>query len=182
MRLPAERIAGLDVAVCLAASALAAADSACPVSVRNKWPNDLVVETGPAPGKLGGMLSELVIGPPTTVIVGLGLNLETAPGQLFATSIRQCGGRPDRDEMLAKIIDGFAARRDDPGAAGAELRARSATIGRLVRVDLGSASIVGRAVDVTDDGRLVVTTVDGDRIVSAGDVVHLRPADGREVD
>lgn len=182
VRLPTEHIAGLDVAACLAASALAAADSICSVSVRNKWPNDLVVETGSAPGKLGGMLSELVSGPPGAVIVGLGINLEPVPVQPLATSIRQCEGRPDRDRLLAEIIDGFSRRRDDPDGARAELRASSATLGRWVRVDLGSSSIEGRAVDVTDDGRLVVTTVDGDRIVSAGDVVHLRPVDRRVVD
>ena len=182
VRLPVERMAGLDVAVCLAASALAAANSICAVAVGNKWPNDLVVDAGAARGKLGGMLSELVVGSPTAVIVGLGINLEPVPGQPLATSIREGGGRPDRALLLATVIDGFAHRREDAAAARAELRAGSATLGRRVRVDLGSSSFVGTAVDVTEDGLLVVTTVDGDRIVSAADVVHLRPAEGREVD
>ena len=182
VRLPVGPEAGLGVAACLAASAVAVAGSVCPVPVRNKWPNDLVVEAGAAPGKLGGMLSELVVGPSTAVIVGLGINLEPVPDQPFATSIRQCEGLPDRDRLLAMIIDGFARRRDGVDAARAELRASSATIGRRVRVDLGSSSFVGTAADVTDDGRLIVATSDGERIVSAGEVVHLRPADGHEVD
>ena len=46
-----------------------------------------------------------------------------------------------------------------------------------MRVDLGADDVEGTAVDVTDDGHLVVETLDGDRRTFAvGDVVHLRPA------
>ncbi len=56
-------------------------------------------------------------------------------------------------------------------------RRRSATLGRRVRVDVGRDDIEGTAVDVTDEGHLVVETVEGDRrTVAVGDVVHLRPA------
>jgi biotin-(acetyl-CoA carboxylase) ligase len=46
-----------------------------------------------------------------------------------------------------------------------------------VRVELAGGSFTGRAEDVTDEGHLVVATADGRREVTAGDVVHLRPAD-----
>ena len=43
------------------------------------------------------------------------------------------------------------------------------------RVDLGADDVEGQAVDVTDEGHLVVDTRDGTRRVFAvGDVVHLR--------
>ena len=80
------------------------------MSIATKWPNDLVVEEGPAPGKLAGMLAELVSGDPDSVIIGLGLNLEPVPAQAGATSIRECGGSTDRDELLAAIIDGLSDR------------------------------------------------------------------------
>ena len=38
----------------------------------------------------------------------------------------------------------------------------------------------GRAAAIDDAGRLVVETASGPRAVSAGDVVHLRPDQGRE--
>ena len=164
----------LDAAACLTAAARAAADAACPVPVATKWPNDLVVEDGPAPGKLAGMLAELVTGDRDTVVIGLGLNLEPAPGQPAATSIRECGGSPDLDRILAAVIDGLGERLSDPARARDEIRVASATIGRAVRVDLGSTSIVGTAVDLTDAGELVLATDDGERVLSAGDVVHLR--------
>ena len=179
LRLPTEAISAHDVAACLVASVRATADDFCPEPVASKWPNDMVVESGPAPGKLGGVLSELVAGNPDVVVVGLGLNLEPIPDQPLATSIRECGGDPDRDRILAEVIDGFTVRRNDPSAARSELRASSATLGRRVRVDLGTSVLEGTAADIDDEGHLVVTTDDGDRrVVSAGDVVHLRPSDG----
>jgi BirA family biotin operon repressor/biotin-[acetyl-CoA-carboxylase] ligase len=67
--------------------------------------------------------------------------------------------------------------RSGPGELLVEWRRRSATIGRRVRVDLGAHDVEGTAVDVTDDGHLVVETLEGDRrTVAVGDVVHLRPA------
>jgi BirA family biotin operon repressor/biotin-[acetyl-CoA-carboxylase] ligase len=50
-----------------------------------------------------------------------------------------------------------------------------ATLGRRVRVDLGSDDVEGTAVDVTSEGHLVVETLEGDlRTFAVGDVVHLR--------
>ncbi len=55
--------------------------------------------------------------------------------------------------------------------------AASATLGRRVRVERVGDVLVGDAVDLTDLGHLVVRTGDGaSHVVSAGDVVHLRPA------
>lgn len=44
-----------------------------------KWPNDVLVETGPAPGKLSGILTELT---PHGVVVGAGLNLTAQVDEL----------------------------------------------------------------------------------------------------
>ena len=55
-------------------------------------------------------------------------------------------------------------------------RARSVTLGRDVRIDLGADDLVGRAVDVTSDGHLVLEPFEGGRrTIAVGDVVHLRP-------
>ena len=56
-------------------------------------------------------------------------------------------------------------------------RSRLGTLGRRVRVDLGTVEVEGVAVDVADDGSLVVEADGGSRhVISAGDVVHLRSA------
>ncbi|NEC21718.1 biotin--[acetyl-CoA-carboxylase] ligase, partial [Streptomyces parvus] len=55
-----------------------------------------------------------------------------------------------------------------------------ATLDRTVRAELpGGASLVGEAVAIDGDGRLVLSTEDGlQQPVSAGDIVHLRGAAG----
>ena len=55
-----------------------------------------------------------------------------------------------------------------------EYRSRCVTLGRHVRVDQSSGSFHGVAVEVTDEGHLVVESPSGRRVVMAGDVVHLR--------
>jgi len=58
----------------------------------------------------------------------------------------------------------------------AAYRAACSTLGRQVRVDLpGGAPLLGRAVDVDDDGRLLVDDGRTVRPLGAGDVVHVRP-------
>ncbi len=187
--LPAERLTLLPAAVG------AAAADAC-AGTRLKWPNDLVAPGSGPDGtdlKLGGVLSELVevegVGP--FVVVGLGVNLDAAsvPAELadVATSLdRVLGGPVDREVLLVDLLVGLDERwlplvepaSADPGEFLAAYRARSATIGRRVRVDLGHSVLVGTAVDVAADGALVLE--DDQRVrraVSLGDVVHLRPAD-----
>jgi BirA family transcriptional regulator, biotin operon repressor / biotin---[acetyl-CoA-carboxylase] ligase len=56
-----------------------------------------------------------------------------------------------------------------------EYRRYCVTLGRQVRVELpGGGTIEGTARDIDEAGRLLVGTPDGPRIVSAGDIVHLR--------
>ena len=86
----------------------------------------------------------------------------------------------DREALLIALLEELGPRYDALVAgerAGllAEWRARSATLGRMVRVDLGADDVEGKAVDVTDEGHLVVETLEGERRTFAvGDVVHLR--------
>lgn len=158
------------------------------LSAAVKWPNDLVVEGGPAPGKLAGILAEYVSGPPPAVVVGLGLNL-TWPvrdddSPLGATSIRACGHKVDRWDMLAVILAGFDTCLEDLAKVGGSKRlrseqvARSATLGRRVRAETPSGPVEGTAVDITNDGSLLIRP-DGQASqsvpVTVGDVTHLRP-------
>ena len=62
----------------------------------------------------------------------------------------------------------------------ADYRATCLTLGTRVRVELpGGGELVGEAVDILDDGELVVRDDAGEnRAVTAGDVRHLRAVDG----
>ncbi len=171
-----------------------------------KWPNDLVVEDAEdgvvRTRKLAGILAEAEWSPGSniaaghrdpapheraTVAAGIGLNVswpDEVPDELadVAVAVNHVSpARPTRDEVLEALLDRFdvhygALVRGDVGAVLDEWRARSVTLGREVRIDLGSDDLVGTALDVTPDGHLVVEPLEGGRrTIAVGDVVHLRP-------
>jgi BirA family biotin operon repressor/biotin-[acetyl-CoA-carboxylase] ligase len=149
-----------------------------------KWPNDLVV----GDRKNGGMHAQAVVegGSVRAVVVGVGLNVNwptPLPDELAATATAcniVAGHDVDRDALLEVFLECLGARYTalEWPSMLADVRARSATLGRQVRVELpGDRVLVGRAADVAEDGALLVETRPGEVIrVSVGDVVHLRPA------
>ena len=99
----------------------------------------------------------------------------------IATALNWLAPPVDRADLLVAFLRRLDERYRALLAAGpaglvAEWRRRSATLGRRVRVDLGADDVEGTAVDVTEEGHLVVETVEGGRrTLAVGDVVHLRP-------
>jgi BirA family transcriptional regulator, biotin operon repressor / biotin---[acetyl-CoA-carboxylase] ligase len=178
-------------------SVASAVRAAAGVDARLKWPNDVLA----GPAKLGGILAEAT---GDAIVIGIGLNVSTEPGELPppgpipggtlpATSLRVLGvGSADRDRLLIEILAAFEHRYQawrqaggDPDRCGlrAEYTALCATIGRRVRVELpGDQLLSGLAVGVDPDGRLLVRVSDpedpegpdAEVRVAAGDVVHLR--------
>ena len=172
---------------CIALCALAARQAIeviAGVSSGVKWPNDLVVDEA----KLAGVLSETrgvgTDGP--AVVVGIGINISwPMPGrdatEFRATCLDALAGRPiDREPLLESLLEAVEARRprlEDPnGRVGLirELEACTVTIGRPVRVELADETYSGTAVSLDERGHLVVDADGVRRVVSAGDVVHLR--------
>lgn len=168
------------VGLAAAAAAVEACAGVAGVAPSLKWPND-VVESAAGTAKLAGVLAEsLTDGDGLAVVVGMGCNLTTAPAG--ATCLEDLAGRPvDRDELL----DAWLARLDrwcsilesaeGPRAVVQAYRGRCITLGRRVRVEMADRPLEGRAVDVTQQGHLVVETAVGRREVAAGEVIHLRP-------
>lgn len=164
----------------------ALADSRWPVDATLKWPNDVLVAAGPRPGKICGVLAQVVA--PGAVVVGTGVNVDHAEDQLpvaTATSWRLArGGAPLPDGAREAFLQDYLrhlADLHDSLADGqvARVRAayldRSATLRRTVvvhRPDGGTAE--GLAVDLADDGALVVEGPGGRVVHHAGDVEHLR--------
>ncbi len=174
-RLPASDLSANQVVVAVATAARRAAAGFISSGVGLKWPNDLVVSDGPAPGKLAGVLAEFVTSDAPMVVVGIGINIGRIEIE-GATSITACGGVADRDRLLAGIVDGLDLRLSDSALAGDEVRRHSATLGTRVRVNLpGDRVIIGEATDLDDEGRLLVDDGHEVHVVSAGDVVRLRP-------
>jgi BirA family biotin operon repressor/biotin-[acetyl-CoA-carboxylase] ligase len=174
-----------------AALALAAADAVgalAGVDVGLKWPNDLVIERHDETRKLGGILAESIVegGQLGAVVLGIGVNVHwpaELPPELtgIAVALNHLSDAPvEVDELLGQVLDGFGGRYVavlDPGrrpSVTAEYRARCATIGRPVRIELGGEEIVGLAVELSDEGHLGVDTAGERRWVAAGDVTHVR--------
>ena len=177
-RLPTPASEAFGPVAAVTAAARAAAAALLTVPVLSKWPNDLVIDDPPGPGKLAGVLSELVDGPRPVVIVGLGLNLGPVPDEPGATSLIQAGAvSAGRDRFLARLLGELPAYLADPSRARRELKAASATIGRRVRVEReGAPPLVGEARDIDPLGRLVMVADGREHLVDAGDVVRLRPS------
>lgn len=155
-----------------------------------KWPNDVLVpEAGSgqrAYRKVCGILVERIEtaeGP--AAIVGFGLNTSLTREELpvtTATSLElESGHIVDRTALLADLLLGLRAAYDDWRLRPADLRQAyrdlSVTLGERVRAELpGGEAFEGTATAIDDDGRLVVDTPSGDRVVGAGDVIHARLA------
>ena len=166
------------------------------VDARLKWPNDVLA----GGAKLAGILAERW---GEAIVLGIGINVFQRRGELpvpTATSLllaapdavsRPAGADgPDvRERLLAVVLDEVARwyrawldqpRPGDADACGlrAEYLRRSDTVGAEVTVMLpGGQNLTGTATGVDPAGRLEVRTPAGLVQVSAGDVVHLRPAD-----
>lgn len=169
------------VAVATALARTAGVDTAL------KWPNDLLVTVDGEERKAGGILAERAGA--DAVVVGIGINVTLRAEELpvpGAGSLVLAGATTtDRDTVLRSVLrsleDWYVRWRDaagDPVASGLQeaYAAGCATLGREVRAELpGGRSLVGEAVAVDGDGRLVIATEDGvQEPVGAGDVVHLR--------
>ncbi|MEU0781818.1 biotin--[acetyl-CoA-carboxylase] ligase [Streptomyces sp. NPDC006173] len=152
-----------------------------------KWPNDLLVTVDGEERKAGGILAERAGA--DAVVVGIGINVSLRAEELpvpGAGSLALAGATTtDRDTVLRAVLrsleEWYKRWRDasgDPVASGLQkaYTAGCATLGRVVRAELpGGRSIVGEAVAVDGDGRIVIATEDGvQEPVGAGDVVHLR--------
>ena len=145
-----------------------------------KWPNDVLI----AERKVCGILVERVNSRPPMVVIGIGINVDQTEDELpvpSATSLVLEGRGVDRTELFGQVVSSlriclgrFAAH---PGTFLNQYRGRSSTLDRDVRVELpGDVTVEGRVSDFDAYGRLLLETADGLLTLSAGDVVHLRPA------
>jgi BirA family biotin operon repressor/biotin-[acetyl-CoA-carboxylase] ligase len=121
-----------------------------------------------------------------TVAAGIGLNVawpDDLPDELADVAValnHLSGADVTRDDVLEALLDHLDGRYGslvggDVASVLDAWRARSSTLGRNVRIDLGADDLVGTAIDVTGAGHLVVEPLEGGRrTIAVGDVVHLR--------
>jgi BirA family biotin operon repressor/biotin-[acetyl-CoA-carboxylase] ligase len=145
---------------------------------RIKWPNDLLLNDK----KVCGILTELraEVDRAQFVIVGFGVNVNNTASQLLpeAVSLREVKGQAlSRVALLQQILRSCEERyladaKEGYGPVFAEWRRRSATLGRRVRFVERQKSFEGTAVDLDEDGGLVVELATGEVVKRmAGDVL-----------
>ena len=173
--------AALSFAAALAVYDLAKAvlPEGAPLAI--KWPNDVMV----GDRKLSGILLEAASGPDGLVdwlIIGMGVNLAPAPHRDApqAIDLVSAGGARLTPEAAASRLleclghwleawraEGFAPIRD-------AWRARARDLGRAVIARLPNETVEGVALDLAEDGALVLALPDGgERRIAAGDVFPL---------
>ena len=147
-----------------------------------KWPNDVLLDADDH-RKVCGILCE--VAPGGVVVIGAGINLTQTRAELpvpTATSLRLAGAEVEMTTLvtayLTRLADLYAAlAAGGPRAlvVRTAYRRRCATIGRQVSISRATGpAVVGVAVEVDDEGRLVIETAGERRAWAAGDVVHVR--------
>ncbi len=144
-----------------------------------KWPNDVLVGGLKVSGVLvearaeAGGLSYALLG------VGVNVNNELPPEVEGAASVRGLLGRavprgPLLLRLLAELDRVYSGLEREPRGVLGEWRALSATLGRRVLVATEDGLVEGLAVDVTDDGALVVESGGARTVIYSGEVVRAR--------
>jgi BirA family biotin operon repressor/biotin-[acetyl-CoA-carboxylase] ligase len=150
--------------------ALAAAEACREVADASpvlKWPNDLLLDGRKLAGVLAQSAGHSNTDGPAYVVVGIGLNVGWAP-----EGAAKLGDGIDPATVLDRMLAAFDRL---PADITEKYRSSVATIGQVVRVELPGSEVVGRAIDVMPDGRLVVLDECGiTHRFDTGDVVHLR--------
>lgn len=157
--------------------------------VKIKWPNDIVVNGK----KIVGILTEMnaEIEQIKYVVVGIGININNSVFDeeisYKATSLKieanksfsrikilqQCLSEIEKSYLIFEK-NGFSALRQ-------EYKDACINMGMDVKLMLKNEEIIGKAVDINENGEIVVEKKSGERINVFGGEVSLRRADGKYI-
>jgi len=168
-------LAGVSVAT--------AVEALCGVAPRLKWPNDIQIEGK----KVGGILTESRAGEGQLdyTVVGVGLNvtgkredfppeLRSEAGSIFETTAKMV----ERAPLAARLLDEFEIfcrrwRRESFAPIREAWRKKSSTLGRRVRTTDRGRQVEGTALDLAEDGALLIETTAGRLSLRTGEIVEL---------
>jgi len=162
-----------------AVSVAKAIENITSLNAKVKWPNDVLVNGR----KVCGILIEASLSDAEALIcMGIGLNVNNdIPKDLVpsATSLKAILKKPvPRLWLLRAILLQLCPRIpiviEDPSNILDEWRKLSSTLRKRVKVVLHERTITGKAVDIADDGSLILLTSEGLKKIAVGDIVHLR--------
>jgi BirA family biotin operon repressor/biotin-[acetyl-CoA-carboxylase] ligase len=162
----------------VAGLALDAALSACAPALQSrlalKWPNDVLVDGK----KLAGILLESErVESGHAVVVGIGVNIASAPHDLPAISLATLGMDIHAEQVFTELSGAWLnyARIWNEGRGLAAIRshwlARAAGVGAEITVRVGNKVLRGTFQTLDEQGRLILRVPDrGTMQIAAGDV------------
>lgn len=145
-----------------------------------KWPNDIVINGK----KICGILTEMAgeLNEVNYIVVGIGINVNTdgfsSELKEKATSLFIEGGRKiDRRELVVNILKNFEVLYNiyikdlDLNETLAIVKNYSAILGKEIKIIQGNLEKKVRAIDINDEGLLLVQMDDGsEQLISSGEV------------
>ena len=134
-----------------------------------KWVNDLYHRGKKVCGILTEAISNFELGQVQHLIVGIGINVKTTnfPEELAAIAGTLGADNLHRNALAARIVDRLLECLGGTGS-GAHLalyRAHSMVIGREIEYTRDGVTQVGDALDIDEDGWLIVRNKDGKRVL-----------------
>lgn len=143
-----------------------------------KWPNDIVIGSKKVCGILTEMSAEIDMVNYIVCGIGINVNMESFDKEIEhrATSMYiESGRKYNRNELIANLLNKFEyyyKKFLDRGLISIldEYKQNCITIGRDVNVIFKKETVTGRAVDVDENGALVVETDNGIIHVTSGEV------------
>lgn len=164
---------------CAAARAIEAVSG---LTARVKWPNDVIINEN----KISGILSESILHDRERwIIIGIGINVNNSfqDDQKFSrmptSIIEETGNKTDLRALEVQLIcemERLYNMAQDGKTKGVldEWRQMAETLGRNVIVNRIADEIIGKAVDIDENGALVLELKDGTtETIMAGDCQHL---------
>ncbi|MDD5119898.1 MAG: biotin--[acetyl-CoA-carboxylase] ligase [Candidatus Omnitrophica bacterium] len=151
------------------------------LDVQIKWPNDVFINNKKFTGILTEMNAE--IDKINFVVIGIGLNVNNDKKSLIAQSAslkESCGRMVNRIALLQELLrrienNYFLLENKGAGPIIDKWRSFSLTLGKRVKVYCQNKHIEGCAVDIDNDGSLLIRKDSGlIQKVSSGDVMHCR--------
>lgn len=164
------------VTLAAAAAVCEAVEEAAGVSTRVKWVNDILVDGRKVAGILTEAVGDLESGTMESVVVGIGVNVKT-PADAFPEELRERAGsllpaQVSRCDLAAGIANRLLTYADSlPERRYLEpYRERLAVLGRPVQYKQRERWMTGRAVDLREDGCLLVEGTGGVAALRGGEI------------
>ena len=152
-----------------------------------KWPNDILIDGKKICGILTSLVTDTTSNRISHAIIGIGLNVLSKPEDFpqdfrsRAGSILSLTGTAlEPDELCAELVLELDKLFFEEKVLEVKqphllelLKARSFTIGHDVEFESDGRRLRGRAVDINEDGSLLVTGNFGEKSISSGEAVVL---------